>query len=109
MKEKDSPLIQKMKSLAHEFYNQGITLDEIAMELQKTPEYLGTQFHKEVSITYGNYMKQYRIEKAKKLLLGTDLKIYKIAEQVGYQDPKYFSKLFKELEGKLPAEYRKQS
>lgn len=109
VKEKDSPLIQRMKSLAHEFYNQGITLDEIAMELQKTPEYLGTQFHKEVGITYSNYMKQYRIEKAKKLLLGTYLKIYKIAEQVEYQDPKYFSKVFKELEGKLPAEYRKQS
>lgn len=103
---KESLLIQRMKSLVHEFYNQGITLDEIAVELQKTPEYLGTQFHKEVGMTYSSYVKRYRIEKAKKLLLGTDLKIYKIAEQVGYQDPKYFSKVFKELEGKLPGEYR---
>ena len=45
--------------------------------------------------------------KAKKLLIGTELKLYEIAEKVGYSTPKYFSKIFKEVTGQLPADYRK--
>lgn len=104
----DSLTIIRMKNMVHEFYNRGITLDEIAEELQMTPEYLGTQFRKEVGVTYSMYLKQYRIEKAKKLLIGTDLKMYEVAQKVGYSDPKYFSKVFKELEGELPGDYKKR-
>ena len=91
----------------HEFYARGITLDEIAEKLNVTPEYLGSQFHKEVGVTFSTYMKEYRIQKAKKLLIGTNLKLYEVAEQVGYATPKYFSKIFKEVTGQFPAEYRK--
>ena len=56
---------------------RGITLDEIAEKLKVTPEYLGSQFHKEVGITFSAYIKEYRIQKAKKLLIGTELKLYK--------------------------------
>lgn len=100
-------IILRMKNMVHEFYNQGITLDEIAAELQMTPEYLGTQFRKKVGVTYSTYLKQYRIEKAKKMLIGTELKTYEIAQKVGYTDPKYFSKVFKEVTGKLPGDYKK--
>ena len=105
---KESLLVQRVKSMVHEFYSQGITLEEIAEEMQLTPEYLGTQFHKETGSTYSNYLKKYRIEKAKKLLLGTNLKTYEIAQKVGYSDPKYFSRVFKECTNTLPNEYRKK-
>lgn len=98
---------RRTKSLIHEFYSKGITLEEIAEKLNITPEYLGTQFHKEVGVSFSSYMKEYRIQKAKKLLLGTNLKLYEIADQVGYSDPKHFSKVFREITGQLPAEYRK--
>jgi len=52
-------------------------------------------------------MKKYRVQKAKEILLGTNLKLYEVAEKVGYTDPKYFSRVFKEVTGYLPAEYRK--
>ena len=100
-------VIRRTKSLIHEFYARGITLDEIAEKLNVTPEYLGSQFHKEVGVTFSTYMKEYRIQKAKKLLIGTNLKLYEVAEQVGYATPKYFSKIFKEVTGQFPAEYRK--
>ncbi|MDF2941878.1 MAG: putative response regulatory protein [Herbinix sp.] len=98
--------IQRAKSLVHEFYNQGITLDEIALKLNITPEYLGTQFHKEVGVNFGTYIKNFRIKKAKEMLIGTHLKLYEIAEKVGYSDSKYFSQVFKECTGQLPTEYR---
>ena len=58
-------------------------------------------------MTFSTYLKNYRIVKAKELLCGTNLKLYEIAEQSGYADPKYFSKVFRDVTGKLPAEYRK--
>lgn len=98
--------VQRAKSLIHEFYSQGITLDQIALKLNITPEYLGTQFHKEIGVNFSTYIKNYRINKAKELLIGTQLKLYQIAEKVGYSDSKYFSQVFKECTGQLPAEYR---
>lgn len=99
--------VRRAVALIHEFYQTGITLDEIAARLKITPEYLGTQFHQEMGINFSAYVRKFRIEKAKKLLLGTDMKLYEIAEQTGYTDAKYFSRVFKAETGILPAEYRK--
>ncbi len=101
--------VQRTKSMVHEFYDQGITLDEIAMKLNITPEYLGTQFHKEVGINFSTYIRDYRIKKAKELIIGTQLKLYEVANKVGYSDSKYFSQVFKECTGQLPTEYRKRN
>ncbi len=100
-------IVKRAKSMIHEFYHTGITLDEIAGRLNITPEYLGTQFHKETGTTFSAYIKNYRISRAKQLLVGSSLKLYEIAGRVGYSDPKYFSKVFRDVTGQLPAEYRK--
>ena len=99
--------VKRMKSMIHEFYQTGIMLDEISRKLDMTPEYLGTLFHRETGITFSTYVKNYRIAKAKELLVGTNLKLYEIAEKVGYSDSKYFSRIFKEITGQLPTEYRR--
>lgn len=99
--------VKRMKSMIHEFYQTGITLDEIARRLDVTPEYLSGRFHKATGETFSVYMRNYRIQKAKELLLGTQMKLYEIAEAVGYSDGKYFSRVFRECTGCLPAEYRK--
>ena len=99
--------VKRMKSMIHEFYRTGIMLDEISRKLDMTPEYLGTLFHRETGTTFSNYVKNYRISKAKELLVGTNLKRYEVAEKVGYSDAKYFSRIFKETTGQLPNEYRR--
>jgi two-component system, response regulator YesN len=98
--------VRRAIAIIHEYYQAGITLEEIAKELNITPEYLGTQIHKELGVNFSSYIKNYRITKAKELLLSTSLKIYEIAEKTGYADPKYFSKVFKGETGQLPAEFR---
>ncbi len=100
-------ITRRTKSLVHEFYSEGITLEEIAEKLNVTPEYLSARFHKDVGVSFSSYIKNYRIKKAESLLLGTNLKIYEIADRIGYGDPKYFSKVFREITGQLPAEYRR--
>lgn len=99
--------VKKTKSMIHEFYADGITLSEIADRLNLTQEYLGSQFHKEVGENFSTYIRNYRLSKAKELLIGTQLKQYEIAEKVGYADAKYFARVFKECVGMSPAEYRK--
>ena len=103
----DNLTIRRAKSMIGEFYHTGITLDEIASRLDIIPEYLGTLFHKETGVTFSTYIKNFRIQKAKELLIGTSLKLYEISDRVGYSDSKYFSKVFRDTTGQLPADYRK--
>lgn len=99
--------IRRAKSMVHEYYSQGITLDEISSKLSITPEYLGTLFQKELGENFSSYIKRYRINKAKGLLIGTDMKLYEVSAAIGYVDPKYFSRVFREVTGQLPADFRK--
>ena len=93
--------------MIHEFYMEGITLGEIADRLQVTQEYLGNQFRRELGENFSAYIRNYRLRKAKELLIGTQMKQYEIAEKVGYTDAKYFARVFREHVGMSPAEYRK--
>ena len=77
--------------------------------LNLTQEYLGTQFHKELGENFSTYIRNYRLAKAKEMLIGTQLRQYEITEKVGYADAKYFARVFKECVGMSPAEYRKSN
>ena len=88
--------VKKAQSMIHEFYADGITLNEIADRLNLTQEYLGTQFHKELGENFSTYIRNYRLAKAKEMLIGTQLRQYEISEKVGYADAKYFARVFKE-------------
>lgn len=98
--------VRKAIGLIREYYKDGITLDEISRRLGVTPEYLGTLFHREVGTSFSAFIRNVRIDKAKELLCGTQLKLYEVARRAGYSDPKYFSKVFRETTGFSPAEYR---
>ena len=98
--------VRKAIGLIREYYKDGITLDEISRRLGVTPEYLGTLFHREVGTSFSTFIRNMRIDKAKELLCGTQLKLYEVARRAGYADPKYFSKVFREVTGLSPAEYR---
>ncbi|GMK37549.1 hypothetical protein PCCS19_06030 [Paenibacillus sp. CCS19] len=102
-----SLLIQKAVRIVQEQYAEGITLDEIADNLHVTMAYLSGQFNKEVGRPFSVYIRELRLRKAKELLLGSELRTFEIAQQVGYPDPKYFSRVFKEATGMTPGEYQK--
>lgn len=99
--------IMRAKNMIQEFYHIGINLEDIARKLNVSSEYLGTQFRKETGVNFSVYIRDFRISKAKELLIATTLKQYEVAEKVGYSDSKYFGRVFKEVVGLSPAEYRK--
>lgn len=102
-----SLLVKRTKQLIEEYYSQGIMLEEIAQKLCVSEEYLSSQFKKETGASFTETVRRFRIDKVKELLLHSGLKLNQIADLVGYSDPKYMSKVFKEEVGMLPAEYRK--
>ncbi|WMJ90261.1 response regulator transcription factor [Anaerocolumna sp. MB42-C2] len=80
-------------------YGKHLGLDYFVDKYRLTPEYISILFTKETGVTFSNYLKKVRIEKAKELLRNTNIKIYEVACRVGYPDQKYFSKVFKEYTG----------
>lgn len=92
-----------------EHYRENISLDQMAEYLEMTPEYLSTLFNREMGINFTTFLKEFRISHAKRLLKGSSLKVYEIAAEVGYNDSKYFNRVFKEVTGVSPGDYRQQN
>ncbi|MBP3963955.1 helix-turn-helix domain-containing protein [Paenibacillus lignilyticus] len=85
---------------------QALSLQSVAQKVYMTPTYLSLLFKLNTGKTFIEHLTDIRIEKAKKLLVSTHYKNYEVAEQVGYQDPRYFSQIFKKKVGLSPTEYR---
>lgn len=98
--------MQEIQEFLLENYQQDISLQEIADRFFLSREYISRKFKYEFKKTITDYLTKIRIEKAKQLLEISSLKIYEIAHYVGYQNEKYFSKVFKKLVGLTPNEYR---
>ncbi|WP_276353780.1 response regulator [Cohnella caldifontis] len=88
------------------FAEENLSLAVLAEALCIHPVWLSQTFKKETGRTYLDYLTEVRIDRAKTLLRETSLKIYEIAEKVGYRDLQYFGLLFKKRTGLTPKEYR---
>ena len=84
-----------------------LSLKNLAFQLGFSPSYLSVLIKKELGLPFQDYLIQERMKKAKLLLLTTDLKIYEIAEQVGFEDMNYFSQRFKQVIGLTPRQFKK--
>jgi two-component system response regulator YesN len=78
----------------------------IGQHVHLSPSYISFLFKEVTGETYTEYLKYIRIQNAKALLKHVNLKIYEIAERVGYNDYKYFTLQFKKITGMSPTEYR---
>lgn len=83
------------------------SLKKLAQELNFNVSYLSQLIKKELGISFQDYLIQERMKKAQLLLLTTELKIYEIAEAVGFEDMNYFSQRFKQIVGMTPRAYKK--
>lgn len=101
--------IKRAINYIREHYQEGITLEEVSRRLEITPEYLSTLFNREMEVNFSTFLRRFRISHAKRLLKGSDLKIYEIAAQTGYSDGKYFARVFKEEVGVSPGDYRQMN
>jgi two-component system response regulator YesN len=80
----------------------GLHLQGLAAELGVTPNHLSAQFTKETGRSFRTYLSYVRMEAAKRLLAGSGLKVWEVAERVGYLNVEHFSRVFKKLTGVPP-------
>ena len=73
-----------------------------------SPVYLSRLFKKEEGINFLDYLNQYRIDAAKKLLQNPQYNVLEAADMTGFKNTRYFSKIFKKNVGLTPSEYRKR-
>ncbi len=84
-----------------------VTLESIAEKFHYTTEYTSKLIKETTGMTFTKISQQIRIEKAQDMLLNTNMAIATISEEVGYDAPEHFIRLFKKLTGMTPASYRK--
>lgn len=96
----------KIMKYINTYYNENISLKDIAEVVNMNPNYISQVFKKSTGTTFSRYLTDLRINQAKKLLETTNTSINDISQQTGFNDYFYFLKTFKKYTGKTPSEYR---
>ncbi len=103
-----SAVVQKTLAYIDGNLSGELSLHSLAAMMQVSPGYLSTLFHRETGETLAAHITAQRMKIAMQLLKSTRLQIQTVAQLSGYQDPNYFSKLFKQTYGVPPLQYRKE-
>lgn len=102
----NSTVIRLAKDYIINNFNKSITLKDVADEVFLSQNYLSELFKKETGEGFYDFISKYRIRKAKEILITTNLKIYEVAQKVGYNDSITFGRAFKKITGRTPNSYR---
>lgn len=100
--------IYKIREYIENHYHENLTLKSIADKFYMNPAYLGQLFRKTYGVYFRDYFRQVRINEAKKRLRQTDMRVYEIADDIGFENPDYFVTQFRKEVGMTPMNYRKK-
>jgi len=100
--------IEKAVVFIAENYNRPITLNDAAGEVLLNPSYFSNLFKETLGTSFNKYLTDFRISKAKELMKNPTVRIKEIAGMVGYNDVRYFIKVFKSITGISPNVYKEQ-
>ena len=103
---KKETLIYECEKFIEENFHKNILVADVAKYVGASPSYLSRVFKEMVGKTLISTINEKKIEKAKEYLLHTDMKIYEIAEALGFEDTTYFSHFFKKYTKMSPKEYK---
>ena len=99
-------LVQQAAVWLEANYAQDLRLEDLAGRVGLSPNYFSHLFKRQQGMGFREYLNKLRVARACQLLATTGLKVYEIAQQVGYTDYKYFSLVFHKLTGTTPTRYR---
>ncbi len=100
------PIVKDVMNYIANNYQSNISVKSAAESLYVSESYLLHQFKEHSKKTFNDCLSKHRVLMAKKKLLDREKRIYEVASEVGYQDVKYFSQIFKKRVGMTPSEYR---
>ena len=102
-------ITKKILNLIEENYSKKLSLNEICNKVGYTPTYCDSVFKKDINKTIINYLLDFRMAKAKELLMDNKYSHIDIAKNVGFDDYNYFSRFFKKKTGQSPLHYKIKS
>ena len=98
-------VVAQVQQYIREHLAERLTLNEVAAVFNFSPNYLSQLFAQNSESGFVEFVTATRIAAAKETMASTDMKIYEISNEVGFESAFYFSKVFKKLEGVSPREY----
>lgn len=99
-------VISKAMTYIDQNYSNNISLNDVAESINMSYFYFSRLFKESTGKSFSDYLTEYRIEKSIVLMMDDELSIKQISYDIGYNDPNYFSKIFKKLKGLTPTDYR---
>lgn len=99
--------VEKTLELMRDHLGEEISLEMAAIKVGISPNYLGNLFYQQTGVRFRDHLTKLRMERARELLMHTPLKIYEVAQQVGIQNPQYFTSLFQKFYGVTPGQLRR--
>jgi len=100
--------LEKALTYIKKNYNRPISLNDISAEVMLNPSYFSNLFKESMGLSFNKYLNQFRINKAKELMKDPTLRIKEITYMVGYENVRYFIRVFKSLTGLSPSVYKEQ-
>ena len=104
--QKKSPVIKQVLNYINLHYQDELSLKMLGSMFNVNSTYLGQLFQKETGYLFSDYVNRFKIEKARQMLLNTNLRAIEISKKSGFSDPNYFFKQFKKYVGVSPTELR---
>ncbi|MEK5028953.1 response regulator [Paenibacillus sp. FSL M7-1046] len=101
-------VVEKAKRYIEDNYHKDLSIEELSEVAGLSISHFCTLFKQISGYTFLEFVTNCRMEKAKYILQNSNVKVYQVAPLVGYQDPRYFTQVFKKATGKTPTEYREE-
>ncbi len=99
-------VLTAIEYIENNYPDSEFSIGRLAESMSVSEGHISRLFKAETDCSIGNYLTRYRIKKAMDYLKDVQVKVYEVAEKVGYQDIAYFSNTFKKLIGRTPSEYQ---
>lgn len=104
--DRETNLLYEAKRYIDDHYMEPVTLEDVADHVHLSPYYLSKGFKEFYGVTFIDYLTDVRVRMAKDLMVNSSGSLKEIGFQVGYNDPNYFSRVFKKKTGIPPSAYR---
>jgi AraC-like DNA-binding protein len=101
--------LRQVHDLLNDRFADDLSLGAIATSVGVHPAYLAATFRRHFRCTVGDYLRQRRIDAARRLLTETDMPLPEVAQTAGFADHSHFARTFKNLTGTTPSRYRRSA
>jgi len=103
----DNPIISRAIQYIRKNVKKELSLEIVANAISINSAYLSYLFKRVTREKFTDYISRIRIERAKALLKGSNMKVSEVAAEVGFQNTRYFGQVFKKITGNTPSEYQR--